>query len=69
MGNEGDLMRRRIRVSFEELVTQNKIQILNDKNKLERIDKYATMDSYLIIWMTWRLQIGGRRLSKNKKTG
>lgn len=31
-------MRRRIRVAFEELVTQNKIQILSDKNELERID-------------------------------
>lgn len=38
MENEGNIMRRRIRVAFEELVTQNKIQILSDKNELERID-------------------------------
>ncbi|MGN7300535.1 FbpB family small basic protein [Ferdinandcohnia sp. SAFN-114] len=32
-------MRHRTRMSFEELVAQNKNQILNDKNELERIDK------------------------------
>lgn len=32
-------MRHRIGLSFEELVSQNKNQILNDKNELERIDK------------------------------